>query len=41
MNRKCLTLYSRARRLREMMADAPDDASRQEIQRLAERMEQM
>ena len=59
MNRKCLTLYSRAsrqgtngrfvsrdgsemaRKLREMMADAPDDASRQEIQRLAERMEQM
>ena len=30
-----------ARKLREMMADAPDDASRQEIQRLAERMEQM
>lgn len=54
MNRKCLTLYSRAngrfvsrdgsemaRKLREMMAEAPDDASRQEIQRLAERMEQM
>ena len=30
-----------ARKLREMMADAPDDSSRQEIQRLAERMEQM
>lgn len=30
-----------ARKLREMMADAPDDASRQKIQRLAERMEQM
>ena len=30
-----------ARKLREMMADAPDDASRQEIQRLADRMENM
>ena len=30
-----------ARKLREMMADAPDDSSRQEIQRLADRMEQM
>ena len=30
-----------ARRLREMMADAPDEQSRQEIQRLADRMESM
>ena len=30
-----------ARKLREMMADAPDENSRQEIQRLADRMEQM
>lgn len=30
-----------ARKLREMMAEAPDENSRQEIQRLADRMEQM
>lgn len=30
-----------ARKLREMMEDAPDDASRQEIKRLADKMEQM
>ena len=30
-----------ARKLREMMADAPDENSRQEIQRLADRMESM
>lgn len=30
-----------ARRLREMMNEAPDENSRQEIQRLAERMENM
>ena len=30
-----------ARKLREMMADAPDENSRQEIQRLAEKMESM
>lgn len=30
-----------ARRLREMMEEAPDDNARREIQRLADRMEQM
>ena len=30
-----------ARKLREMMSDAPDDASKREIERLAEKMEQM
>lgn len=30
-----------ARRLREMVAEAPDDSSRREIERLADRMEQM
>ena len=30
-----------ARKLRDMMADAPDEASKHEIQRLADRMEQM
>lgn len=30
-----------ARKLREMMEEAPDDASRQEIKRLADKMEQM
>ena len=30
-----------ARRLREMMNEAPDDSTRQEIQRLAERVENM
>lgn len=30
-----------ARKLREMLADAPDENSRQEIQRLADRMESM
>ena len=30
-----------ARRLRDMMHDAPDDSVRAELQRLAERMEQM
>ena len=30
-----------ARRLREMMEEAPDDASRREIQRLADKMESM
>jgi hypothetical protein len=30
-----------AHRLREMMEDAPDDRTRQEIQRLADKMEQM
>lgn len=30
-----------ARRLREMMEEAPDDASRREIQRLADKMERM
>lgn len=30
-----------ARKLREMMEEAPDEASKREIQRLAEKMEQM
>ena len=30
-----------ARKLREMMEEAPDEASRREIQRLADKMEQM
>ena len=30
-----------SRRLREMMAEAPDEASRREIERLADKMEQM
>ena len=30
-----------ARKLREMMYDAPDEGTRQEIQRLADRMERM
>ena len=30
-----------ARKLREMMEEAPDEASRRDIQRLAEKMEQM
>ena len=30
-----------ARKLREMMDEAPDDSTRQEIQRLADRMESM
>lgn len=30
-----------ARKLREMMSDAPDEASKREIERLAEKMEQM
>ena len=30
-----------ARKLREMVDEAPDDASRREIQKLAEKMEQM
>lgn len=30
-----------ARKLREMMEEAPDEASKRDIQRLAEKMEQM
>ncbi len=30
-----------ARKLRDMMSDAPDEASKREIERLAEKMEQM
>lgn len=30
-----------ARKLRDMASDAPDDASKREIERLAEKMEQM